>query len=145
MTSPAAPSGNVRRFAAAYGVTALVFLALDAAWLTIMADRLYRPAIGHLMMPRFDPAAALAFYVIYFFGVVWFAVAPLRGGAGSLHAAGRGALFGLVAYATYDLTNQATMRGWPWHITVLDLCWGMFVTAAASGIAHRLTAARARA
>jgi uncharacterized membrane protein len=128
-----------RRFAAAYVITLVVFLALDAVWLTTMAPLLYRPAIGHLMLDDFEPLPAFAFYLLYVIGIVTFAVMPglARASAGS--ALARGALFGLVAYATYDLTNQATLRGWPWVVTLADLCWGSFVTAAAAAAACRLT------
>ncbi|MGM9486879.1 DUF2177 family protein [Ideonella sp. YS5] len=132
LTSP--PSLDLRRFLRAWAGTALPFLALDAVWLSTMASRLYRPALGELMAESFDPLAALAFYLLYFTGVAWFVVlAPGRAPAIGA-AAGRGALFGLVAYATYDLTNQATLRGWPWHVTLADLAWGAFATAAAAAI-----------
>ena len=117
------------RFARAYLGTAIAFLALDAAWLWTMADRLYRPALGHLMVERFDPLAAAGFYLLYFLGVTFFAVLSPEKGVQLARTAARGALFGLVAYATYDLTNQATLRGWPWHVTLADLCWGSFATA----------------
>ncbi len=121
-------------------VTALVFLALDAVWLTTMADRLYRPALGKLMLDRFDVAPAVAFYAIYLVGVLVFAVRPgLESGRWST-ALGLGALLGLVAYATYDLTNQATLRDWPWRVTIADLCWGTVVTGAAAAAGCRVTA-----
>jgi uncharacterized membrane protein len=112
-----------------------VFLVLDAVWLTLAADGLYRPAIGHLMREGFDGAAAALFYVLYGCAMVGFVVLPSRNTGAALV---RGACFGLVAYATYDLTNQATLRGWPWHVTLLDLAWGSFVTAASCAIAHRI-------
>lgn len=108
--------------------TTLAFLVLDAAWLGTMGSRLYRPAIGHLMGGGVDWVAAVLFYVLYLAGLLGFALAPSKNiGAAAL----RGALFGLVAYATYDLTNQATLRDWPWHVTVIDLCWGAFASAVA--------------
>lgn len=132
---------DARRFAAAFGAGAVAFLALDAVWLTLMAPRLYRPNIGHLMRADFDPLAALAFYVIYFTGMVYFVVMPA---ARVRTAAWRGAFFGLVTYATYDLTNQATMRGWSWTVTFADLAWGAFVTAVACALAQRAAAALQR-
>ena len=117
-----------KQFAIAYGATAVIFLALDAIWLTVMADRLYRPALGHIMLERFALAPAIAFYAIYILGVVVFAVAPALPQRNWLGALGMGALLGLVAYATYDLTNQATLKGWPWQVTLADLCWGTAVT-----------------
>jgi uncharacterized membrane protein len=127
-------AGPALRLVIAFAIGAPVFLALDALWLTTMADRLYRPAIGHLMREGFEPFAAIAFYVVYLAGSTVFAVLPARDWR---VAAARGALFGMVAYATYDLTNQATLRGWPWHVTVADLAWGTFVTAVSAAIACR--------
>ena len=131
----------MKRFLAAWFALALPFLALDAVWLTVMAQRLYRPALGALMRPDFDFAAAAAFYLLYFTGVVVFAV---RAAAGTREALWRGGLFGLVAYGTYDLTNQATLAGWPWHVTFVDLAWGTFATAVAAAIAHRITSRSSR-
>jgi uncharacterized membrane protein len=108
--------------------TTVAFLALDAVWLTTMGSRLYRPAIGHLMRADVDWIAAALFYVLYLAGLAGFALAPSKD-VGS--AAARGALFGLVAYATYDLTSQATLRDWPWLVTVVDLGWGAFASAMA--------------
>ena len=125
----------IRQFAIAYGVFAVVFLALDAVWLTAMADRLYRPAIGHLMRDGFSLAPAAIFYVLYVAGAVIFAVRPGLDSGSWAEAMGWGALLGLLAYATYDLTNQATLRDWPWQVTVADLCWGTFVTAMSAGAA----------
>jgi len=126
----------IRTFATAYGTFAVVFLAMDAVWLSVMADRLYRPSIGHLMRADgFSTAPAVLFYVLYVAGAVAFAVRPgLESGSAAV-ALGWGALLGLLAYATYDLTNQATLRDWPWQVTIADLCWGTFVTAVASGAA----------
>lgn len=126
-------SRPVRRFVIGFAAGAVVFLALDAVWLTVMAERLYRPAIGHLMREGFDLLAAAAFYLLYFTGMTAFAVWPSHR---TLGAWARGALFGLVAYATYDLTNQATLRDWPWHVTLVDLVWGSVVTSLAAAAAH---------
>ncbi|GAA4352374.1 DUF2177 family protein [Variovorax defluvii] len=123
---------TIRQFAVAYVAGGLVLLVLDAAWLSTMAARLYRPAIGHLMQPAFDVKAAALFYVLYLAGVVFFAVAPALDVRSWTVALGRGALLGLIAYATYDLTNQATLKDWPWHLTLIDLAWGSILTAAAA-------------
>lgn len=124
----------------AYPATAVVFLALDAVWLTTMADRLYRPALGRLMLERFEVAPAVAFYAIYIAGVIAFAVLPGLESRRWTVALAFGALLGLVAYATYDLTNQATLRDWPWRVTAADLCWGTVVTAVAAAAGCRITA-----
>jgi uncharacterized membrane protein len=130
-----------RQTATAYLATVVVFLALDAVWLTTMADRLYRPAIGHLMREPFALTPAVLFYLVYVAGVVVFAVRPALASGRWTTALGFGALLGLLAYATYDLTNQATLKDWPWRVTVADLCWGTFVTAVSAAAAARVTLA----
>ena len=120
---------TAKQTAAAYAAAALALLVLDAFWLTTMASRLYRPALGDLMRETPDFLAAGLFYALYLAGVVIFAVRPSVDARSWTAAAARGAAFGLVAYATYDLTNQATLRGWPWHVTLVDLAWGTFLTA----------------
>jgi uncharacterized membrane protein len=132
---------TIRQFAVAYAAMAVVFLALDALWLGTMAERLYRPAIGHLMRERFAFGPALAFYVIYVAGVVVFVIAPALAERRYQSALGMGALLGLLAYATYDLTNQATLKDWAWRVTLADLCWGSFVTAVSAAAACRITLA----
>lgn len=132
---------SIRQYAIAYVSTAVVFLALDAVWLGTMADRLYRPAMGSIMLERFALAPAAAFYLIYIAGVVVFAVAPALQSCRWTAALGYGAMLGLLAYATYDLTNQATLKDWSWTVTIADLCWGTFVTAVSAAAAARLTMA----
>jgi len=137
-----------RQLALAWLLAALVFLAMDAVWLTLMTPWLYRAEIGALLRERFDLWPALLFYLLYVSGIVAFAIAPaLR--LGRARAAGwRGALLGLVAYGAYDLTNQATLRGWSWRVTLADLAWGTVATglaalaASAACIAWRRAAAR---
>ena len=132
---------SIRHYAIAYVSTAVVFLVLDAIWLGTMADRLYRPAMGAIMLERFALAPAVAFYLIYIAGVVVFAVTPaLQSGRWTI-ALGYGAMLGLMAYATYDLTNQATLKDWSWTVTIADLCWGTFVTAVSAAAAARITMA----
>lgn len=130
---------TLRDFVVAFVAAAIVFLLLDGIWLTTMASRLYRPAIGHVMREDFDALAAAAFYAIYLTGLVIFVVRPATDARMALT---RGALFGLVCYATYDLTNQATIVRWPWHVTIIDLAWGAFVTAASAGVSHFASRAR---
>lgn len=120
------------RYLLAYVGTGLVMGLLDAIWLTLMAPRVYQPAIGELLAPRPNMRAAVAFYLIYVFGIVFLAVLPALREGYAVRAATLGAVFGLVAYATYDLTNQATLRVWPAHLTLVDLAWGTFVTTAAA-------------
>ena len=113
----------------AYISTALVFIGLDAVWLSLMSSRLYKPALQTLLADDLRLAPALLFYLLYVGGIVAFAVLPSSTAA---QAALRGAGFGLVAYATYDLTNQATLRVWPPFITGADLTWGTLATGIAA-------------
>lgn len=115
----------------AHGATLAAFLALDAIWLSRMADTLYRPTMGDMLLDGFRLAPALIFYAVYVVGLVHFGVRPgLTGGA--LATLGNAALFGFVAYATYDLTNQATLKNWSTALTLADLAWGSFVSAVAA-------------
>lgn len=105
----------------------VIMLAIDAVWLTIMTERLYRPQIGHLMREDgFSVVPAIAFYLIYIFGITVLAQLPART---CRDAMWRGAVYGFCSYATYDLTNQATLRDWPWVVTAIDLAWGSVLTA----------------
>ena len=116
----------------AYGAAALAFLAIDAVWLSTMANLLYRPLLGDLLAPSFRLAPAVIFYAIYIAGIVFFAVRPALATGRLATAALNGAALGFVAYGTYDLTNQATLRDWPVIITVADMVWGTVLTASAS-------------
>ena len=116
------------KLAAAFGVSAVTMLALDALWIGVLAKAMYQDGIGHLMAPRANVAAAVTFYLVYLSGVMFFAVVPSEDG-GSLKAAALGAAFGFVAYSTYDLTNMATLKDWSLGVTLADLCWGTFITA----------------
>jgi uncharacterized membrane protein len=130
-------------FIFAFAAAAVAMLVLDAIWLSTMAELLYRPQLGDLLADQFRPYPAMVFYGLYLFGVVYFAVAPALRGGGWRSAALNGALFGLVAYGTYDLTNQATLRHWPVLVTTLDMIWGAFISAVAAVAGY--AAARARA
>ena len=112
-----------------YLTTAAAMLAIDAVWLTIMADALYRPQIGHLMREQFLLTPALAFYALYIAGILILAQLPA---ADRREATWRGFVFGLCAYGTYDLTNQATLKDWPVVVTLMDLAWGSALTAVVS-------------
>ena len=112
---------------------------LDGIWLTLVARSFYRDNIGHLLGDATNWPPAIAFYVIYTVGAWFFAAQPGVDDGSALTAALRGAAFGFVAYATYDLTNHATLRGWPALVTVVDMAWGTFLTAAVAGIATWIT------
>lgn len=122
--------------AALYGATLVGFLALDAVWLGLMVPRLYAPAMGPLVADPFQPLPAILFYLVYAAGLAFFAVAPALDDGRWSTALVRGAALGFVAYATYDLTNQATLRDWPVVITVVDLAWGTIASGLAATLAY---------
>jgi len=112
----------------AYLGAGLTFAVIDAVWLTTMVNRLYRPVIGPIMADKPDMTAAVIFYLISIAGTVFLAIEPaLREGSWT-RAALNGAVLGFVAYATYDLTNQATLNVWSWKLTITDIIWGTTLT-----------------
>ena len=124
----------MRKALIAFAVLAIAFLAIDSIWLGVIAVDFYKATIGHLLAPKPNFVAAAFFYVIYLAGVVHFVVLPAVAEDSVLKAARQGALFGLVAYATYDLTNMSTMRDWPLSVTLADMAWGAFITGVSSSI-----------
>jgi uncharacterized membrane protein len=104
---------------------------LDAVWLSKMGPLLYRPTLAEILATHLRLAPAIAFYLMYPVGIVIFAVAPALRSGSTASALMMAALFGAIAYATYDLTNYATLRSWTWQITVVDIIYG----ASASGVA----------
>jgi uncharacterized membrane protein len=119
------------QYGIAYIATAGVFLGADYLWLN-RAMGFYRNCLGDLLAEKPNLAAAAALYVIYFIGIVVFAVLPAARSDGWVAAVLLGGLLGLVAFATYNLTNLATLSRWPLAVVVVDLFWGTFVTALAS-------------
>jgi uncharacterized membrane protein len=128
------------KWLAVYVAMLLVLLALDAAWLGLVARGMYARELGSLLAPSVRWGAAVAFYLLYAAGLLVLVVVPHSGGAATA-VAWRGALFGLVAYATYDLTNLATIAGWPVSVTLVDLAWGAAITCA-TALAGRALARR---
>lgn len=118
------------------GIAALAvggaMLPLDAIWLSLMAEQLYRAQLPGVMLEGFRLGPAVAFYLLYIVGIVFFAVRPALEGGGIKRAAFNGAILGLVCYGTYDLTNYATMKVWSPLVTVVDMAWGTFLTACAA-------------
>lgn len=121
-------------YIAAYFAALLVFGVLDGGWLTFMGPKLYKPAIGSLLADKVSVAPAVLFYLLYIGGVLALAIAPAAREGGVGRAAINGAIFGFVAYATYDLTNAATLKVWSWKITAADMGWGLFATAVAAAV-----------
>jgi uncharacterized membrane protein len=131
----------LKTYCIAYVATGLVFLAIDAIWLTLATQRLYRPLMGEMLAESFRFVPAMLFYLIYIAGIVVFAIAPALASDRWTTAAAYGAFLGLFAYATYDLTNQATLRDWPVMITIIDMVWGTLLTAFAATIGFLITRA----
>jgi uncharacterized membrane protein len=119
----------MKTFFGLYFSAFVIMLLIDAVWLTLMGKFFYAKYIGHLMAPSPSFVAAAIFYVIYILGLTVFVLLPSLSGHYSF---GKiflyGAFFGFVAYATYDLTNQATLNNWSYIITIVDLAWGALLT-----------------
>lgn len=112
------------KFLVHYLIVLVVFFAVDLVWLGVIARDLYAKLLGHLMAKSVNWPAALIFYLIFILGLVIFVIQPTLADGNLIKGLGMAALFGLVTYATYDLTNLATLRDWPILITVIDLAWG---------------------
>ena len=119
----------------AYLCALLAFTAVDMVWLSIMAGRFYRPTLGDILLADVNLKAAVVFYLLYPIGLVIFAIAPALKTGELKDALVMGALFGFFAYATYDLTNQATVRNWSVALTLVDVAWGAFVSGLAAVVA----------
>ena len=116
------------KYFAAYAVAAAVMIAIDLLWLGVIAKPLYRDGIGHLMSDKPNIPAALLFYLMFPVGLMIFAVVPNAASTEWTKTLIAGALFGLFTYATYDLTNLATLKGWPIGLAALDIAWGTMVS-----------------
>jgi uncharacterized membrane protein len=113
-----------------YLASLAAFLAIDLTWLGVVARDFYRARLGYLLSPNPNWAAAIIFYMLFVGGLLYFAVLP-GVAAGSLRQAlVAGALFGFFTYATYDLTNLATVKDWPWALSVVDMAWGTVLATA---------------
>lgn len=120
---------------AGYAASFVTFVGCDLVWLSVMAPRFYRPILGDIAASSVNLAPAAAFYALYPVGLVFFAVAPaLKSGSAGV-ALLHGALFGFFTYATYDLTNQATLRNWSLSLTVVDVAWGTVLAGVAAVVA----------
>jgi len=120
------------RLIAGYLATGLAFALVDAVWLTQVGPKLYRPALDPVLADQFRLGPAIAFYLIYILGVLLLVVLPADREGSWLKATTNGAILGAMAYATFDLTNQATLKVWTTQISVLDIAWGAVLTAAAA-------------
>lgn len=115
-----------------YAIALPVFFVIDMIWLGLIAKNFYRSQIGALMKPDVNWAAVIIFYLVFISGLVVFVISPAMEKGSWTHALIFGALFGLVCYATYDLTNLAVAKDWPILITIVDLAWGAILAASVS-------------
>lgn len=124
---------QLRALAAAYVASLIAFLVLDAIWLSLSYRHLYKPGLGPMLRDAPMLAPAIAFYLLYALGITVLITAAAPADSSAIRALGLGALLGLVAYGTYDLSNLATLRGWPVMLTIADMGWGAIVTALSAG------------
>jgi uncharacterized membrane protein len=119
-----------------YLIALPVFFAIDMVWLGLVAKNFYRSQIGFLMTSNINWLAAIIFYLLFIVGLVLFVIMPAVEKGSWMHALLFGALFGLIAYATYDLTNLATIKDWPLLVTIIDLIWGAVLAVSVSVVTY---------
>jgi len=113
-----------------------LFVVIDMVWLLLVAKDFYRKQIGFLMRPDIGWYAAITFHLLFIAGMIVFVISPAVEKHSWTHALFFGALFGLITYGTYDLTNLATMKDWPVLVTVVDLIWGMVLSSSVSVLTY---------
>ena len=121
-----------------YAIALPVFFVIDMVWLGLVAKKFYTSQIGSLMKKDINWSAAITFYLLFIGGLVLFVILPAVQSASWTHALLFGAFFGLITYATYDLTNLATLKNWPLAVTLVDLAWGTSLGALVSSITYVL-------
>ena len=127
---------TIANFFKLYPVALAAFLVIDLVWLGVVARGFYQSQMGHLMRANVNWAAAIVFYVVFVAGIVVLVVRPALEQESLALAVGLGALFGLVTYAAYDLTNLATLDGFPLRVALVDLTWGTVLCATVSTITY---------
>lgn len=119
-------------------ITLPIFFGIDIIWLTVVAKNFYSKYLGYIMSPNPNWAAAIIFYLLFIGGLIFFVLSPALEKNSWQHALTAGVLFGLMTYATYDLTNLATIKSWPLLVTIIDLVWGMILSASVSIMSYFL-------
>jgi len=117
---------------ASYALTTIVFFAIDMLWLGLIAKNLYQKYLGAFISDKVNWSAAIIFYLVYIAGIFLFVINPAIEKQSAFRAIYMGACFGFIAYATYDLTNYATLKGFPLNIVFIDLAWGAVLTSIVS-------------
>lgn len=123
-------------YAKTYLIALVVFLFIDLVWLGVIAAKMYRKFLGFIMSDQVNWTAAILFYLVFIGGLVFFVIQPAIEKQSLTYAIGAGAFLGFLCYATYDLTNLATLKNWPLTITVIDLIWGSVLSASVSAITY---------
>ena len=123
-------------YALLYVCIIVPFCLMDGVWLTAMGNLLYKPTLGDILLPNVNLPPAIAFYLMFPIGILVFGVLPALKAGSVSPALIYGALFGALAYATYDLTNYATLRNWTLLITVADIAWGAIASATAAAASY---------
>ena len=126
----------MRVFLKLYLIALPIFFIVDMIWLAVIAKNFYKNQIGFLMKPDVNWTAAIIFYLLFLVGVVLFVIEPALEKKNLMFALGRGALFGLITYATYDLTNLATLKDWPLKVVVVDMIWGAVLSGTVCGSSY---------
>ncbi|MBN1162506.1 DUF2177 family protein [Patescibacteria group bacterium] len=127
---------NIIYYIKIYLVSLIFFLGIDIIWLTKVAPGFYKSNIGHLMAEKPNLWAAVAFYLFNLIGIIIFAVSPSLKNNSLRSAIILGALYGFFTYATYDLTNYATLKNWPITVVIIDILWRMILTSVVSLITY---------
>ena len=123
---------NIKSILISYLLTFIVFLMIDMLWLGVIAKTIYQKYLGNFLTDNVNWTAAIIFYFIFVAGISIFAIYPAVNKGSVYHALYMGALFGFFTYATYDLTNLATLKGWPVPIVIIDIIWGSVLSAIVS-------------
>ena len=126
----------MRLFLKLYLIALPIFFLVDMIWLGVIAKNFYKNQIGFLMKPDVNWTAAIIFYLLFLVGVVLFVIEPALEKKNLMFALSRGALFGLITYATYDLTNLATLKDWPLKVVVVDMIWGAVLSGTVCGTSY---------
>lgn len=123
-------------FVKEYAVAFIIFLIMDGIWLGFVASGLYKKELGYLMTSNPNWIAAAIFYLLFIVGLVFFVIEPALAKESIKYALLVGMFFGLITYATYDLTNLATVKDWPISITIIDLIWGATLSGVVSSVSY---------
>jgi uncharacterized membrane protein len=123
---------TIKQMLVMYLITLAVFFLIDMVWLGVVAKGFYRRHLGSMLSPNVNWAAAIVFYLLFIVGLLVFVIRPALVGEEPLKALFLGALLGLISYATYDLSNLATLKDWPLVVTIVDLVWGTVLGGAVS-------------